>query len=779
MAQATKVFGESIQRKEDDRFLTGRGNFVADMLPTGTLFVKFVRSPYAHARILRINTAKAKKIAGVVEVLTAQDLKDQVGSAPTAWTIPNSNLKTPPYPALAGDVVRYAGEAVAVVVAESPFAAEDARDLVEVEYDPLPVVTNVEEAVQKGAPQLHGEAPDNVAFKWVLPGGDVDKVFAEADVVVSQRFVNQRLQPTAMEPRAAVAQYDPGTNELTVHVTSQNPFIHRLLLSLILNHPEHLIHVIAPDVGGGFGSKIPCYPWEAIVARLAMRTGRPVKWVEDRMENYVATIHGRDHVQYVDLAAKKDGTILAIKARVLANMGAYLSTAAPGIPTILFGFMVGGAYAIKAGRVEVTGVFSNTTPVDAYRGAGRPEALFLLERMVDILARKLKKDPAEIRRKNLIPADKFPYQTAMGLVYDSGDYERAMKKALDKIGYEGLRKEQSEKRRHGELMGIGLSTYVEICGLGPSSIVTSTGFQGGLWGASTVRLHPTGKATAYTGGHPHGQGEETTFAQIVAEELQIPVADVEVVHGDTKSTPYGQGTYGSRTGPVEGGSIALSARKVRDKARKIAAHLLEAREEDMEFKEGKFSVKGSPKAAKSIQEIAWAAYMAGNMPKDMEPVLDATTFYDPANFVFPFGTHICVVDVDRETGQTKIRRYVAVDDCGNQVNPMIVEGQVHGGVLQGLAQAMLEQTVYDENGNLLTNSLLEYLVPTALEAPRIETDSTVTPSPHNPLGVKGIGETGTIASSQAYVNAVCDAIGVDHIDMPLTPEKVWRALQKK
>ncbi len=774
-----KVFGEPIPRKEDDRFLTGRGNYVADLLPPGTLFAKFVRSPYAHARIVRINSAKAKKVAGVVEVLTAQDLKDQVGSVPTAWTIPNSNLKTPPYPALARDVVRYAGEAVAVVVAETALAAENARDMVEVEYDPLPVVTKVEDSVKKGAPQLHAEAADNVAFKWVLPGGDVDKVFADADVVVSQRFVNQRLQPTALEPRAAVAQYDPGTKEITLHVTSQNPFIHRLLVSLILNHPEHLVHVIAPDVGGGFGSKIPCYPWEVIVAHLAMRTGRPVKWVEDRMENYVATIHGRDHVQYVDLAAKKDGTILGIKVRVLANMGAYLSTAAPGIPTILFGFMVGGSYAIKAGRVEVTGVFTNTTPVDAYRGAGRPEALFLLERMVDILARNLKKDPAAIRRQNLIPADKFPYPTAMGLTYDSGNYELAMKKALDKVGYETLRKEQAAKRKHGELMGIGLSTYVEICGLGPSSVVTSTGFQGGLWGSSTVRLHPTGKATVYTGGHPHGQGEETTFAQIVAEELQIPVADVEVLHGDTKLTPYGQGTYGSRTTPVEGGSIALSARKIRDKARKIAAHLLEAREDDVEFKEGKFSVKGSPTSGKTIQEIAWAAYMAGNMPKDMEPVLDATTFYDPTNFVFPFGTHVCVVDVDRETGQVKIRRYVAVDDCGNQINPMIVEGQVHGGVLQGLAQAMMEEAVYDESGNLLTNSLLEYLVPTALEAPRIETDFTVTASPHNPLGVKGVGETGTIASSQAYVNAVCDALEVDHIDMPVTPEKVWRTLHSK
>jgi len=779
MAQTTKVFGQSVLRKEDDRFLTGRGNFVADMLPPGTVFAKFVRSPYAHARIRSINTAKARRLPGVLDVLTAQDMKDQVGDIITAWAIPNANLKTPAYPPLAREVVRYAGEAVAVVVAESPFIAENARDLVEVEYDPLPVVTDVESATKPGRAPLHGDAPDNVAFKWILAGGDVDKVFQEADVVVNQRFVNQRLQPTAMEPRAAIAQFEPGTRELTLHVTSQNPFVHRLVLSIVLKYPEHLIHVIAPDVGGGFGSKIPVYPWEAIVCHLAMRLGRPVKWVEDRMENYVATIHGRDHVQYVDLAAKKDGTILGIRARVLANMGAYLSTAAPGIPTILFGFMVGGCYAIQAGRVEVTGVFTNTTPVDAYRGAGRPEALFLLERMVDILARKLKKDPADIRRKNFIPADKFPYATAMGLTYDSGNYPGTLEKALEKVGYEKLRKEQAEGRRKGKLMGIGLSTYVEICGLGPSAVVTSTGFAGGLWGASTVRLHPTGKATAYTGGHPHGQGEETTFAQIVADELGIPMADVEVVHGDTKLTPYGQGTYGSRTTPVEGGSIALSARKVRDKARKIAAHLLEAREEDLEFADGKFVVKGSPKAAKTIQEIAWAAYMAGNLPKGVEPVLDATTFYDPTNFVFPFGCHICVVDVDRETGQVKIRRYVAVDDVGNQINPMIVEGQVHGGVLQGLAQAMLEQSVYDENGNLLTNSLIEYLVPTALEAPRIETDSTVTPSPHNPLGVKGVGETGTIASSQAYVNAVCDALGVDHIDMPITPEKVWRVLQKK
>ncbi len=782
MTHMANVFGESVPRKEDDRFLTGRGNYVADITPPGTVFAKFIRSPYAHARVIRIDTSRAQKLPGVVGVYTAADLKGEVNNIPCAWPVTNANIKTPPYPPLAKDVVRYAGEAVAVVVAESPSVAEDARDLVDVEYDPLPVVVDQEAAVKKGAPQLHVEAPGNVAFEWKISGGDVDAVFKEADVVLSQRFVNQRLQPAAIEPRAALAQYNPGTQELKVHVTSQNPHIHRLLLALILNLPEQRIHVIAPDVGGGFGSKIPCYPWEAIVSHLAMRLDRPVKWVEDRSENMVATIHGRDHVQYVDLAARKDGTILGIKVKVLANLGAYLSTAAPGVPTILFGFMVGGCYAIKAAKVEVTGVMTNTTPTDAYRGAGRPEALYLVERMVDILALKLKMDPAEIRKKNFIPADRFPYQIALGLTYDSGNYLPAMERALEKVGYARLREEQAKARKEGRLMGIGISSYVEICGLGPSNIVNSTGFAGGLWGSSVVRVHPTGKVTVYTGAHPHGQGEETTFSQIVSRELGIPMADIDVVHGDTKSTPMGMGTYGSRSTPVEGGSIALSARKVRDKARKIAAHLLEAREEDLEFENGKFSVKGSPAKAKTIQEVAWAAYMGGNLPQGMEPLLDSTTFYDPSNFVFPFGTHICVVDVDRETGQVSIRRYVAVDDCGPQINPMIVEGQVHGGVLQGLAQAMLEKAVYDEHGNLLTNNFLEYLVPSSLEAPRIETDSTVTPSPHNPIGVKGIGETGTIASTQAYVNAVVDALaqyGVVDIEMPVTSEKVWQVVQRK
>jgi aerobic carbon-monoxide dehydrogenase large subunit len=773
------AIGRSVPRKEDLRLLTGHGSFVADLNLPDTLHAKFLRSTYAHAKIRRLDVSKARKHPGVVAVITAADLKGKVGAIPTAWLIPNSELKTPPYAPLASEVVRYAGEAVAVVLAEDPYTAEDARELIEVDYEPLPVVVDQEKALQKGAPQLHTEAPGNVAFHWKLAGGDIDQAFKDAEVVVSQRFVNQRLIPSAMEPRAAVAQYDPGTEELTLHVTSQNPHIHRLLMALVLGIPEQRIHVIAPDVGGGFGSKIPVYPWEVVVAHLAKELGRPVKWVEDRSENFVAAIHGRDQVQYVDLAAKKDGTILGIKVRAIANMGAYLSTAGPGIPTILFGFMVGGCYTMKAGSVDVTGVFTNTVPTDAYRGAGRPEALYLVERIVDLLARKLGQDPAELRRRNFIPTAKFPYQTALGLTYDSGNYGPALDKALDLVGYKKLREEQARGRSGDHLLGIGLSTYVELCGLGPSAVCGATGFQGGLWGSSTVRISPTGKVTAYTGAHPHGQGEETTFAQIVSEELGIPVEDIDVVHGDTKTTPMGMGTYGSRTTPVEGASIALSARKVREKAKKIAAHLLEVGEDDLEFKEGKFTVKGVPSKGKSIQEVAFAAYTAWSMPKDVEPILEATTFYDPPNFVFPFGTHICVVDIEKATGQVTIRKYVAVDDCGRQINPMIIEGQVHGGVLQGLAQGMLERAVYDESGNLVSANFLEYLVPSALEAPAIETAHTVTPSPHMPIGAKGIGETGTIASTEAYMNAVVDALspyGVSDLEMPATPERVWRVI---
>ncbi|MFQ5907523.1 MAG: xanthine dehydrogenase family protein molybdopterin-binding subunit [Thermoplasmata archaeon] len=782
MAAAEKYVGARVQRKEDARFVTGTGSYVADLALPGMLHAVFLRSPYAHAKIKKVDVAAAQKLPGVVEVFTGEDLKDDIGSTPTAWVIPDSDLKTPPYQALATERVRYQGEAVAVVVAEDPAIGADAIELIDVDYEPLPVVVNQEEALKEGAPQLHEEAPGNQAFKWVLPGGDVDAAFEEADVVVEQRLVNQRLQPSAMEPRAALAQWDEVDEKLTLWVTSQNPHIHRLILAaFVLGIPENKLRVIAPDVGGGFGSKIPIYPWEAVVSHLARKLGRPVKWVESRTENYQATTHGRDMVQDVEMAAKKDGTILGIKIKAFANMGAYLSTAAPGIPTILFGFIISGAYTMKATHAEVIGVFTNTTPTDAYRGAGRPEAMFAVERMVDILARKLGMDPVEIRRKNFVSPDAFPYQIPTGLTYDSGNYPGTLAKALKILDYDAFREEQAKAREEGRLLGIGFSTYLELCGLAPSPVSTGTGFQGGLWGSSVCRMLPTGKVSVFTGAHPHGQGEETTFAQIAADELGVPVEDVEIVHGDTDMTPMGMGTYGSRTNPVEGGSVALSARKVVAKAKRIAAHLLEARTEDMAFEGGKFFVKGAPDKAKTIQEVAFAAYMAQSMPEGVEPILEATTFYDPTNFVYPFGAHICTVEVDSETGEVEILRYVAVDDCGTIINPMIVEGQVHGGVLQGVAQALWEEARYDEDGNLLTGSFTEYLVPTALESPKIETDHTVTPSPHNPLGAKGIGETGTIASSEAVINAIVDALepyGVTHVDMPATPEKLWRLIQE-
>ncbi|MEE9173857.1 MAG: xanthine dehydrogenase family protein molybdopterin-binding subunit, partial [Thermoplasmata archaeon] len=654
MATAEKYVGSSVQRKEDARFVTGTGTYVADLALPGMLHAVFLRSPYAHAKIKKVDVSAAKALPGVVDVFTGEDLKDDIGSTPTAWPIPDADLKTPPYQAVATERVRYQGEAVAVVVAEDPAIGADAIELIDVDYEPLPVVVNQEEALKEGAPQLHEEAPGNQAFKWVLPGGDVEAAFKEADVVVEQRLVNQRLQPSAMETRAALAQWDEGEEKLTLWVTSQNPHIHRLVLAaFVLGIPENKIRVIAPDVGGAFGSKIPVYPWEAVVSVLARKLGRPVKWVESRTENFQATIHGRDHVQYVQMAAKKDGTILGIKIKTFVNMGAYLSTAAPGVPTILFGFIIGGAYTMKATLAEVVGVFTNTTPTDTYRGAGRPEAMYAVERMVDILARKLGMDPMEIRQKNFISPDAFPYPMPSGLELDSGNYPGTLAKALEMLDYEAFREEQAKAREEGRLLGIGFSTYIELCGLGPSPIVTSTGFQGGLWGSSVCRMLPTGKVTVFSGMHAHGQGEETTFAQIAADELGVPVEDVEIIHGDTDMTPMGMGTYGSRTQAVEGGSVALSARKVVAKAKKIAAHLLEARTEDMAFEAGKFFVKGAPDKAKTIQEIAFAAYMASSLPEGVEPILEATTFYDPTNFVYPFGAHICTVELDPETGEVK------------------------------------------------------------------------------------------------------------------------------
>lgn len=778
------IFGAKVNRREDPRLISGTGTYASDVALANMAYAAFLRSPHAHAKIKRIDAEKAKKLPGVVTVLTGKDIGSKLNPVPCAWPVTGADVKIPKYYPIAVDRVRYVGDPVAVVVATSPYEAADALDAIVVEYDPLPAVILQEEAMKKGAPLLYEEVPNNIALHWKIGGGNVSDAFSNAEVTIKERFVNQRLQPTAIETRGATAQYDPSTGMLTMWVTTQNPHVHRLLLTLMTGIPEQKLRIISKDVGGGFGSKIPCYGPEAVVALLAKETGVPIKWVEDRHENYVATIHGRDHVQYVELAGKKDGTITGLRVKVYSNLGAWLSTAAPGVPTILFGLILPGAYKIPNVECEVYGMVTNTTGIDAYRGAGRPEATYIIERLVDIFAHKIGMDPAEVRVKNFIPKDKFPYNTATGLAYDSGNYEGALFKALGMISYDNLRRELQMLRSEGKLVGVGISSYVEVCGLGPSSVVRSTGFALGLWESAIVRVHPSGKVSVFTGGHPHGQGEETTFAQITASELGVLIDDVEVIHGDTDRIPFGMGTYGSRTTPVAGGSIVVACRRIKDKGKKIAAHLLEAREEDVQFDSGKFFVTGVPGVSKTLAEVAWASYGAGSneIPSGMEPGLESTAFYDPPSFVFPFGTHVCQVEIDKESGQVKIKRYVAVDDCGRQVNPMIVEGQVHGGIAQGIAQALWEEAVYDEHGNLLTGTLSEYAVPTAVELPKYETTSTETPSPHHPLGLKGVGETGTIASTPAVVNAVCDALspyGVENIDMPLRSDKIWRILKEK
>ena len=778
----TRIFSSGIRRREDPRLISGRATYTDDITLPGAVYAAILRSPHAHARIRRVNTSRAARAEGVVAVYTGADLEGVIGPIPCAWMIPNSDIKGVAHPAIARDVVRYVGDAVAVVVAESRHQAQDALELIEVDYEPLTPVIDPQQALQEGAPQLHGDAPNNQAFHWVAAGGDVEEAFRNPEVVVRERIVQQRLIPNAMEPRAALAQWVDVTGELTLWSTTQNPHIVRLLLSSVAGLPEHKIRVIAPEVGGGFGSKIAFYADEAITVFCAMKLGRPVKWTETRSENYQATTHGRDHIEEVELAATTDGKITGIRGRVYAGMGAYLSTAAPGIPTILHGLMYSGPYTIPAISCEVFGSFTNTTPVDAYRGAGRPEATFLLERLVDKLAAAVSVDPVEVRRRNLIPKFEDGYDVAIGLNYDSGDYRGTLDIALREAGYYQVRQQQTQLRQEGRYLGIGVTTYVEMCGLGPSQVAGAVGFGGGLWESAIVRFHPSGKVNVMIGTSPHGQGEETTFAQVISDELGVPVDDIEVLHGDTDNTPMGWGTYGSRTTAVSGAAVALSARKIKDKARELAAHLLEASADDIEYSDGRFFVRGSPDRAQSIQDIALMANVAWNMPQGMEPGLEATTFYDPPNFTYPFGAHVALVEVDVNRGTIDLKRYIAVDDCGLQINPMIVEGQVHGGVVQGVGQALWEGAVYDENGQLLTGSMLDYALPRADVLPDLEVHSTSTPSPHHPLGVKGVGETGAIASTVTVYNAVIDALkplGVQSIEMPLTPERVWRAIHQQ
>ncbi|HSR50043.1 MAG TPA: molybdopterin cofactor-binding domain-containing protein [Acidobacteriota bacterium] len=778
---STRIFGSGIKRREDPRLITGKALYTDDMVLPRTLHMAVVRSPHAHARIKSIDIRAAKDAPGVMAVFTGQDLDCE--PVPCAWLVPDADLKTPDHPALAKKRVRYVGDGVAVVLAESRYQAEDAAELVEVEYKPLDAVVDPEKATQEGAPRLYGGVPNNIAFRWVASSGDeeVEKAFEEADVVVSERIVQQRLLPTAMEPRAAMAQYNDASGEMTVWCTSQNPHIHRHAMGLVLGIPDNKLRVVAEEVGGGFGSKIPVYADEILVAWAARKLGRPVKWTETRSENYQATIHGRDHVEYVDLAAKKDGTMVAIRGKVYAAMGGYLSTAGPGVPTILHGLMYCNVYRFEHARCESIGVFTTTTPTDAYRGAGRPEAIFLVERLVDKLAAELEMDPVELRRKNLIPPFQDGYDVATGLTYDSGNYQAVLDQALEMAGYEDLRQEQEQARQDGRLLGVGVTTYAEICGLGPSQVAGATGFQGGLWESCIVRVSATGKVQVMIGTNPHGQGEETTFAQIVSDELGFPVEDIEVVHGDTDQTPMGWGTYGSRTTPVSGAALALAARKVKDKCKALAAHLLEAAQEDIAYEDGKFFVKGSPEEHKTIQDLALMATVAWDLPEGMDPGLEASQFYDPPNFVYPFGCHLAVVEVDRETGHVELKRYIAVDDCGPQINPVIVAGQVHGGVVQGVGQTLYEGAAYDEQGQLITGSMMDYTVPRADMFPNFELGHTETPSPHHPLGVKGIGETGTIASTVTVYNAVIDALrplGVEQIEMPMTPPRVWKAIQE-
>ncbi|MBI3989926.1 MAG: molybdopterin-dependent oxidoreductase [candidate division NC10 bacterium] len=781
MATTTKLFGSRIKRREDPRLITGKGNFVDDVKLPGTTSAAFVRSPHAHARIRAINTAPAKAAPGVVAVYTGKDLVEgKVGGLPCGWLLPD--IKLPPHPPLAVDKVHHMGEAVAVVIAENPYAAKDAAELVEVDYEVLPAVTDGEKALQSGAPVLHDQAPGNLCFSWTI--GDKDKTevaFKDAAQVVKQRLINQRLIPNAIEPRASLASFNPATNDLTLWVTSQNPHVHRLLMAaFVLGMPEHKVRVISPDVGGGFGSKIFLYPEEVIVSWASKTLGRPVRWTAERRESFLTDAHGRDHITEAEMAFDKDGKILGLRVKTNANLGAYLSTFAPLIPTYLYGTLLSGLYEIPTIWCEVSGVFTNTTPVDAYRGAGRPEATYLLERMVDLGARALGMDPAELRRRNFIPADKFPYQTPVAFVYDSGNYGPALDRALQILDYQTLRQEQERLRKEGRYTGIGFSTYIEACGPAPSQVAGALGAQAGLYESAHVRVHPTGKVSVYTGSHAHGQGHETTFAQLAADELGVPLEDIEIVHGDTGQIPFGMGTYGSRSAAVGGAAIHMSLQKIKEKGKKIAAHLLEAAEADMVYEGGKYFVKGSPDRAKTFQEVSLMAYLAHNLPKGLEPGLEATSFFDPPNFTFPFGAHIAVVEVDPDTGTVKILRYVAVDDVGNVINPMIVDGMVHGGITQGVAQALWEGAVYDENGQLLTGTMMEYALPKADNLPSFETDRTVTPSPVNPMGVKGAGETGTIAATAAVANAVMDALapfGITHIDLPLTPTRIWQAIQ--
>jgi carbon-monoxide dehydrogenase large subunit len=780
--------GTPVRRREDYRFLTGQGTYTDDINRPSQLYAFILRSPHANARIAGLDTSGAANAAGVVAVYTGKDLADAgVGGLPCGWQIHSkdgSPMLEPPHPVLALDRVRHVGDPVAVVIADTLGHARDAAELIKVDYRIEPSVTDATEALKPGAPLVFAEVPGNVCYDWQL--GDpaaVDAALKSAARVVKLDLINNRLVPNAMEPRAAIGDFDRATGEHTLFTTSQNPHVIRLLMgAFVLHIPEAKLRVVAPDVGGGFGSKIYHYAEEAIVTWAAAKLKKPVKWTADRVESFMSDAHGRDHATHVELGLDAQNKFVALKVSTIANMGAYLSTFATCIPTYLYGTLLAGTYTTPAIYVETKAVFTNTVPVDAYRGAGRPEATFLLERIVDLAADELGVDPAELRRKNFIPTDAFPYQTPVALQYDSGDYFSTLDLATKAADYAGFEARRAEAARRGKLRGIGIATYIEACGIAPSAVVGSLGARAGLFEAAAVRVHPTGSVTILTGSHSHGQGHETTFAQLVADGLGIPMESIEIVHGDTAKIPYGMGTYGSRSLAVGGTAIIKAMDKIIAKGKKIAAHLLEAAEADIEFKDGNFSVAGTDRS-KSFGEIALTAYVPHNYPhEELEPGLDETAFYDPKNFTFPSGAYVAEVEIDPDTGTLEICSFNASDDFGRIINPMIVAGQVHGGLAQGIGQALLENCVYDKaTGQLLTASYNDYAMPRADNLPHFALSTHVTLCAHNPLGVKGCGEAGAIGAPAAISNAIVDALkpmGVRHVEMPATPEKLWRAIHQ-
>jgi carbon-monoxide dehydrogenase large subunit len=779
---ARRYMGNSVPRKEDPAFLTGHANWTDNIKLPGMLHMALLRSPHAHAKITTIDVSAAREQPGVVAVFTGEDLADEwVIGIPTGWPV-TEDIKIPDHWPLARGEVNHAGDGVAVVVATDRYEARDALEFVEVDYEPLDAVVDVEAALEEGAPLVHEHLGTNECYVWTLGTGDVDDAFSRADVVVGERYIQQRLIPSAIEPRAVVAHPDPVGAGVTVYTSTQVPHFVKDILSVMCGVPDTKLRVVAPDVGGGFGSKLNVYAEEALALALARRLGAPVKWVEDRSENHLATIHGRGQVQHIELAAKSDGKILGMKVRLLADMGAYLQLLTPGI-AIFGSFTYPGLYTFDAYSFECTGVFTNLTPTDAYRGAGRSEAAYAHERIMDALARELDMDPAELRLKNLIPPFDEPTTTPAGVMYDSGNYEACMRRALELAEYDEVRAEQRRRRESGDVkqIGIGIGNFTESGGLSPSKVAAGVRLQSGGWEAASVRMLASGKVEVVTGTSPHGQGHVTSWSQITADALGVDVDDVEVLHGDTAIAPYGRDTYGSRSLPVGGVAVYLACDKVVEKGKKIAAHMLEAAEGDIEFEGGRFSVAGSPERNVTIQDVASAAYLANDLPEGMEPLLSADHVFDPPNFTWPYGTHVCVVEVDTETGMVTIPKYVAVDDCGPVVNPAIVDGQLHGGIAQGIAQALYEEAVYDEDGNLVTGTMVDYLIPGAPEIPNMILDRTEVPSPTNPLGVKGIGESGAIAAQPAVVNAIIDALsheGVTHIDMPASPMRVWKTLQE-